>query len=194
MKHWSVPYEVFSVLWDNKLFIANSWYSPLRHNIFRYPSFLWNTEGFFYEKIRSCETKRFWQKIVIPATSLIPNLFQYQKFSETQKGSSTNFFGTVRLKNFDRKSWDNRLERKIFRYPKLLTLWRVPQRNVSVLWDETISTENRNSYPFLLSLFFPIPQFNETLKDSHTKIFGTVAQKNFDGRFWYILVPPPSWP
>ena len=26
----------------------------------------------------------------------IPNIFRYQKFCETQKGSPTNFFGTVR--------------------------------------------------------------------------------------------------
>ena len=33
------PYEVFSVLWDNNIFYRKSWYSPLRHKVFRYPKF-----------------------------------------------------------------------------------------------------------------------------------------------------------
>ena len=43
-------------------------------------------------------------KIVIPAPSFIPIIFRYQKFSEKQKGSSTNFFGTLRQKIFNGKS------------------------------------------------------------------------------------------
>ena len=35
---------------------------------------------------------------MIPAPSLSPNIFRYQKCSEKQKGSSTKFFGTVRQK------------------------------------------------------------------------------------------------
>ena len=52
-----------------------------------------------------CETKQIWRKIVIPAASLIPNLFRYQKFSETQKGSSSKFFGTMRQRFSNGKSW-----------------------------------------------------------------------------------------
>ena len=36
--------------------------------------------------------------------SLIPNVFRYEKFSETQKGSSTKFFDTVRQKFLNGKS------------------------------------------------------------------------------------------
>ena len=42
-----------------------------------------------------------------PSTLLIHKIFRCQKFSETQKGSPTNFFGTVRQQIFDRKSWYN---------------------------------------------------------------------------------------
>ena len=51
-----------------------------------------HTEGFPFKVFWYRETKQFWQNIVIPAPSLIPDLFRYQKFSETQKGSSTNYF------------------------------------------------------------------------------------------------------
>ena len=33
-----------------------------------------------------------------PSTPLIHKIFRYQEFSETQKGSPTKFFGTVRQK------------------------------------------------------------------------------------------------
>ena len=36
--------------------------------------------------------------------SFIPIIFRYQKLSEKQKGSSTNFFGTLRQKIFNGKS------------------------------------------------------------------------------------------
>ena len=43
-------------------------------------------------------------KIVIPAPSLIPKIFRFQKFSKTLKVVSKNFFGSVRQKTFDWKS------------------------------------------------------------------------------------------
>ena len=38
-----------------------------------------------------------------PSNPPIHKIFRYQNLSETQKGSSTMFFGTVRLKISDRK-------------------------------------------------------------------------------------------
>ena len=67
-----------------------------------------STEGFLYEMFRYCGTKKIWRKIVIlpPSSSpLIHKIFRFQKFSETQKGSPTKFFGTVRRQILDGKSW-----------------------------------------------------------------------------------------
>ena len=36
-----------------------------------------------------------------PSTPLIHKIFRYQEFSETQNGSPTKFFGTVRQQIFD---------------------------------------------------------------------------------------------
>ena len=52
------------------------------------------------------------------APFFIHNSYIYQKFSEAQNGSPTEFFGTVRLKVFDRKSWNPPIMHKIFWYPK----------------------------------------------------------------------------
>ena len=59
------------------------------------------------EDFRYCETKSIRQKIEIPPPplSFIYKIFWYQKFSETEKGSPTKFFGTIRQKKFDEKWW-----------------------------------------------------------------------------------------
>ena len=61
--------------------------------------------------IRYCETKQFWRKIVIPAPSHIPNVFRYQKFSETQNGSSTKFFWHCETKTFSTEKRDTLLHK-----------------------------------------------------------------------------------
>ena len=53
-----------------------------------------------------------------PSIPLIHKIFGYQEFSETQNGSPTKFFGDVRQKVFDRKSWYPPIMHKVFRYPK----------------------------------------------------------------------------
>ena len=66
---------------------------------------------------RYCETKQFRREIVILAPSLIPNIFRYQKFCETQKGSSTNSFGTVRQKeSMEKRDTPAPLMHENFRY------------------------------------------------------------------------------
>ena len=53
-------------------------------------------------------------------------------------------------------------------------------------------TENRDSPPPLIQTF-SIPEIIATGKDSPTKIFGTVRQKNFDGKSWYSPPPYPNF-
>ena len=60
-------------------------------------------------------------------------------------------------------------------------------------WDKKFSTENLDTPPppsFIQ--IFSGPEVSETLKDSPTKFFGTVRQKNFDRKSWKS--PPPSYP
>ena len=91
LKHRSVALQFFLVLWDKK-FDKNLWNNPssLIYWSFRYQKVFGNTEGFFNDLFRYGETKQFLRKIVVPACSLIPNIFRYQKFSKTQKSFSTN--------------------------------------------------------------------------------------------------------
>ena len=95
--------------------------------------------------------------------------------------------------------WDNKfsienrdihlLGIKFFDTRNFLKHRRVSLRNDSVLWDKTKLTENRNSRPLCYPWLFSIPEINETLKNSPTKIFGTVRQKIFEGTSWYFPLP-----
>ena len=59
-------------------------------------------QGSFYEIFRW--DKKIQRKIVTPLPLVAKN-FPYQKFSENRKGSASIFFGTVRQKIFNGKSW-----------------------------------------------------------------------------------------
>ena len=113
-----------------------------------------------------CETRNFlkhrrvqirnfwtlWDKKFVAENSDIPFLcvifFRYLTFFETEKGSPTKFFGTVRQKN-----WQKLVKQTLFFYPlkfskpeNFLKHRVVLLRNVSVRWDKTVST-NRDTRP-----------------------------------------------
>ena len=131
--------------------------------------------------------KKFQQNHDAPLLStkifLLPEIF----WNTYQKCSSTKFLGTLRQKNVDTKSWHNSLKRKIFRYPKLVTHWRIPLRKISALWDKK-KFDRKSWYslppPLLLNkIFFDTIKLWEK-KGSPTKFFGTVRQQIFFRKLW----------
>ena len=113
-------------------------------------------------------------------------IFRYPKPCETQKGSSTKGFGTVKQNSFDGKSsypatlipltfLDNR---------NFLKLGRVSLRTFSVVWDNTISPTNRDPAP-LSAKNFHTRKFLKHRKVPPPKVSGVFRQKIFDGKFWY---------
>ena len=121
-------------------------------NFFTSESFLkHSTEGLLYEMFRNCETKQFWWKNVITTPSLILYMFRYQKLSETKKCSPTKFsalwdeiFSTEKLIRPPPT-----LIHELIRYLNISERQhrKVPLPNVTLLWNKTISTENRDSRP-----------------------------------------------
>ena len=83
-------------------------------------------------------------------------------FSETQKGSSTNCFGTVRPEIFDGKLWHPPplWSLNFFCSRKFLEHRGFLVRNVSVLWDEKTSWENRDTPLIWISVFDTRKQWN----------------------------------
>ena len=64
-----------------------------------------------------------------------------------------------------------------------------PVRKFSALWDKNFSTENLDTPPPLIQTF-SIPEIIAAVKDFPTEVFGTVRQKNFEGKSWYSSPPP----
>ena len=147
-----------------KIFDWNFWYflpPPLSLNFFTTGNFLkQSTEGFLYEMFRYCETKQFWRKSVIPASSLMPYIFRYPKWMKhwTLKDSSTKFFSTVRQKILDGKFWyfltpplpspplpppplPPPLSIKFFDTRNFVKHWRVPYK-IFWHWDKNFLMEN----------------------------------------------------
>ena len=145
-----------------------------------------STEGFTCETFRQCETKGFRRKIVIlppthPKTFSLPENF----WNTAPKGSSAKYFGTVRQKIFDGKSWHIPLKHKIFRYQKFSETPKVsPTKFFGTVRQNNFDGKSWYPPPLLSLTFFDTRDF---LKGSSTKFFGTVRQKFFNGKSWYLL-------
>ena len=110
------------------------------------------TRSLLYDMFRYQDAKQFRGKTVIPTTSFIV-FFLYLIQNKTQNVSSTNCFGIVGQKAFDGKPWyflpdplwSMKASNKVnFQKRRMISL-----RNVSVLWDQKYSTENRGTHPLL---------------------------------------------
>ena len=137
-----VPLQNASVLWDKTISTENRDSRPLPLLSL---TFL-DTRNFLqhrrvhHEVFWYCETTNFDRNLwYIPR---IHKIFQYWKLSDTQNGSSTVCFCTVRQNNFEGKAWYSppsiSLFLNIFRHR------RVPLRIFSLLCDQKIATENRD--------------------------------------------------
>ena len=114
------------------------------------------------------------------------------KFFDTRnflKGSSTKCFDTVRPNKFDRKSWyPPPLIPNIFRYQNFLKHRRVPLRNVLILWDKTILTENRDTRRLSYPQHFSIPEIFWNTEGFLFEVFRHYGRYKFsNGKSWYPL-------
>ena len=102
--------------------------------------------------------------ILPPFPPLIPNIFRYQRFSETQKGSLTKFFGTLRQEIFDGKSWYSPLLSINFFATGIFLTHSTEgfTRKFSALWYKKFSTENLDTPPPLIHKLFRYREFSET--------------------------------
>ena len=179
-----------------KIFDGKWWYSPLRHQIFRYPKLSETQKGSSTKWFGTVRQNNFdgksWYSLPPPPLSSLtfslPGIF----WNTVQAGSSTKFFGTVRQKKFDRKSWyslppPSPLVHNFFRYQKFCET----QKGSPTKFFGTVRQQIfywKWWYSPLRYKIFRYPIFSETQKGSSTKWFGTVRQNNFDGKSWF---PPP---
>ena len=134
-----------------------------------------------------------WDKKILGQSWCPPTFFSltfFQKInSETQKGSSTKCFGTVRWNHFDAQSWRPPpfLSLIFFDFKKIWNTERSLYGNFRYYETKKVDGESWCP-PTLFSLtFFDIKIISETQKGSSMKCFGTVSQKNWRGSW----CPPP---
>ena len=143
--------------------------------------------------VRFCDKKQFWWIIVIPVPSLIAYFFRDQKFSDRQKGSSTNFFSTLKQKILKKivilsPSTPPSLIYKTSRYQTFCETEKGSSTNCFVTVTKKNLMENRNIRSSLpLTCLIP-EKFRKTekflchfLRHAETQIF--------DRKTWYSLPP-----
>ena len=117
---------------------------------------------------------------------LIQKIHRNLKFCEEQKGSSAKGFVTVKQNSFDGNSWyPGTLKTLTFLDTgNFLKLGRVSLRTLSVVWDNTLSTTNRDPPP-LSTKCFHTGKFLKHRKVPPPEVSRVFRQKIVDGKFWY---------
>ena len=83
-----------------------------------------------------CEPKTL-TRILMPTPFLVLNVFRYRKFSETQKGSLTKSFGTVKQNSFtENPDTPTHLMHEKFLNQIFSETMKSSLRNVSTQWDK----------------------------------------------------------
>ena len=169
---------------ERRNFSGESWYTwPSYARKISILKILWNTKGFPYEMRQYCEPKTL-TRILMPTPFVVLNVFRYRKFSETQKGSLTKSFGTVKQNSFTENP-DNPtpLMHEKFLNQIFSERMKASLRNVSIQRDKKILGQSWRP-PTFFSLTFFQKIISETQKGSSTKCFGTVRWNHFDAQSW----------
>ena len=159
LKHNRVPLRNVSVPWD---FSGESWYtSPSYARKVSIIRSLWNTKRFPYEMRRYCEPKTL-TRILMPTHFIFLDVFRYRKFSETQKGSLTKTFGTVKQNSFtENADTPTPLMHEKFLNQIFSETMKASLRNVSIQWDKKFMTIVTPTH-FLFPNIFPKKNFWNT--------------------------------
>ena len=183
-------FSIKEFFWNTKVFSNEIfWYSQtktfrrkiviplLSIKYFSLPEIFWNTEWFPGE-VFSVLWENFRQNR--EDSPLLCLKLSDTRILSKQKGSSTNFIGTVRQKFFNGVSDIAFLSIKFCDTRNFLKHRSVPQRIFSVLCDTKFSAEKRDTPLSLMHKIFWYPNFSDTPKCSPTKFVGPVRQKNFE--------------
>ena len=108
--------------------------------------------------------------------------FHSRSLSKKSKGSTTKFFGTLRLKSFDGKSWYPSIMHKVFRYTKFSETLKVSRRKLRNC--ERKSWWRKNLTPLLFST---IESFLKNWSSHHDFFSLQSEKKAFDETLIHLI-------
>ena len=148
---------------ERRNFSGESWYTwPSYARKVSILKILWNTKGFPYEMRQYCEPKTL-TRILMPTPFLVLSVFWNRKFSETQKGSLTKSFGTMKQGSFtENPDTPNPLMHEKFLNQIFSETMKASLRNVSLQWDKKSLRTIVMPTQFLFPNIFPKNNFWNT--------------------------------
>ena len=180
LKHWRDAHEIFRHC-ETQNFRRKNVIPPSMHKISRYPK--------FSETLKVCPRNfsALWDKKF--STEICDTPYYAESFSIRQifwdiEGMPTNFFGTVRPKIFDGKTWYPLVCIKFLDTPNFLKHWRYAHEIFRHC--ETKSFRRKNVIPPVCIKFFDSPDFLKHWRDAH-EIFRHCETKNFRRK---LVIPP----
>ena len=191
-----------SALKRQTIFHGKFWYfltppSPLSINFFATRNFVKHRRVSLRSFSIQWDNKFFCRKTWY--SPLSHKIFRFSQLSETRNGSSTNWFGTLRQNNFDRKSWypPPILWLTFFNTRNFLKHRRVPVRIFRHSETNVFHRKSRYFLPTLPPLvsknFFDTRNFVK-----HRRVplrsFSVLWDKKFSTENLETLRPPPPYP
>ena len=148
---------------------------------FSIPEIFWNTEGLHDEVYRYYETQKESEQPVMLPRPIMRESFRYENFLESEKDYDTIFYGTMRRKTFDRKSWYPHIMHEFCSIPE--NFWNTEVLpNVFFHHCETKFFDKTLMRSPSYLRYFPISNFFEIPMCSLKNFFGTVILFVFDGK------------
>ena len=176
LKHWRDAHEIFRHC-ETKNFRRKIVIPPIMHKIFRYPKFSETLKGWPRNFSALWDQKFSMEKRDTPYYAWnfsIPQVFW------NIEGMPTKFFGTVRPKIVDGKTWYPLLCIKFFNTPNFLKHWR--DAHEIFRHCETKNCRRKNVIPPIMHKIFQYPKFSETLK-GYPWNFSALWDKKFSTEF-----------
>ena len=150
------------------------------HNVFWLPEAFWHLEGFAEDVFGTLREKNSdgitWYHSAYP-------FFPFQKISETQEVSPTRFFARLGQKNSTGKTWCPSSFPHFF--STLEGYWK--NEECPLVFFGTVRRKNFDIIvtPLISKSFSISEHFWKNTRVPPTKLFGTVRQKDSDGKSWY---------
>ena len=155
-----------------------------------YPKFSEIQNGYTTKFIGTMRHKKNWKNPWCSPALLCEKIFDTRFFLESGKGSHTIFYGTMRRKTLDGKSWYPHIMHDFFRYPKVSETRKCSPMCSLTTVRQKILTKPWCPLPPIHDSF--LIQFFLKYRCLHLRFFSALWDYLFSLENWDTLTPAPS--